>query len=154
MTCNIFFIRFAYISLCNSSAFDLVPRLIKRHMNSRVYTTGQKHNTILPTFSLYLYVKRHKKWHCWQIYFFLINVSVSIVLGTVLNVLGYCISFASIRILKYVHFMKTCLYNFDPLKAHFYIVKLGFTGVYIIFLNFAQKHRLWVLVRTASSRRF
>ena len=32
---------------------------------------------------------------------------------------------------------KTCLYNFDPLKPHFYIVKLGFTGVYIIFLMFA-----------------
>ena len=29
---------------------------------------------------------------------------------------------------------KTCLYNFDPFKPHFYIVKLGFTGVYIIFL--------------------
>ena len=49
---------------------------------------------------------------------------------------------------------KTCLYNFDPLKPHFYIVKLGFTGVYIIFLISAQKHRLWVLVRTASLRRF
>ena len=44
---------------------------------------------------------------------------------------------------------KTHLYNFDPLKPHFYIVKLGFTGVYIIFLIFAHKHRLWVLVRTA-----
>ena len=42
-----------------------------------------------------------------------------------------------------------CLYSFDPLKPHFYIVKLGFTGVYIIFLISAQKHRLWVLVRTA-----
>ena len=49
---------------------------------------------------------------------------------------------------------KTCLYNFDPLKPHFYIVKLGFTGVYIIFLISTQKHRLWVLVRTASPRRF
>ena len=49
---------------------------------------------------------------------------------------------------------KTCLYNFDPLKPHFYIVKLGFTGVYIIFLISAQKHRLWVLVRTASPRQF
>ena len=29
---------------------------------------------------------------------------------------------------------KTCLYNFDPIKPHFYIVKLGFTGVYISFL--------------------
>ena len=34
---------------------------------------------------------------------------------------------------------KTCLYNVDPLKPHFYIVKLGFTGVYIIFLISAQK---------------
>ena len=33
---------------------------------------------------------------------------------------------------------KTCLYNFDPLKPHFYIVKLGFTGVYVIFLISAQ----------------
>ena len=39
--------------------------------------------------------------------------------------------------------MKPYLYNFDPLKPHFYIVKLGFTGVYIIFLISAQKHRLW-----------
>ena len=37
---------------------------------------------------------------------------------------------------------KTRLYNFDPLKPHFYIVKLGLTGVYIIFLISAQKHRL------------
>ena len=29
---------------------------------------------------------------------------------------------------------KTCLYKFYPLKPHFYIVKLGFIGVYIIFL--------------------
>ena len=33
-----------------------------------------------------------------------------------------------------LHITKTCLYNSDPLKPHFYIVKLGFTGVYIIFL--------------------
>ena len=34
--------------------------------------------------------------------------------------------------------MKTYLYNFDPLKPPFYIVKLGFTGVYISFLSSAQ----------------
>ena len=34
--------------------------------------------------------------------------------------------------------MKTYLYNFDPIKPPFYIVKLGFTGVYIIFLISAQ----------------
>ena len=33
---------------------------------------------------------------------------------------------------------KTRLYNFKPLKPHFYIVKLGFTGVSIIFLISAQ----------------
>ena len=32
------------------------------------------------------------------------------------------------------HITKTYLYKFDPLKPHFYIVKLGFTGVYISFL--------------------
>ena len=48
---------------------------------------------------------------------------------------------------------KTYLYNFDPPKPHLYIyvVKLGFIVVYIISLISAQKHRLWVLVRTASS---
>ena len=33
---------------------------------------------------------------------------------------------------------KTCLYIFDPLKPHFYIVKLGFTWVFIMFLISAQ----------------
>ena len=46
---------------------------------------------------------------------------------------------------------KTHLYNFDPLKPPFYNVKLDFTGVYIISLISAQKHRLWVFVRTASN---
>ena len=51
-----------------------------------------------------------------------------------------CISFCSLRILCNSKFIlmaiitKICLYNFDPLKPHFYIVKLGFTGVYVIFL--------------------
>ena len=31
------------------------------------------------------------------------------------------------------------IYNFDPLKPHFYIVKLGFTVVYIIFFYFCSK---------------
>ena len=38
----------------------------------------------------------------------------------------------------FVDTTKTRLYNFDPLKPHFYIVKLGFTGVYFIFLISAQ----------------
>ena len=36
------------------------------------------------------------------------------------------------------HITKTRLYNFDPLKVHFYIVKLGFTEVNFIFLISAQ----------------
>ena len=42
------------------------------------------------------------------------------------------------KIRSYQDITKTCLYNVDPLKPHFYTVKLGFTGVYIIFLIFAQ----------------
>ena len=37
-----------------------------------------------------------------------------------------------------VFITKTRLYNFDPLKPHFHIVKKGFTGVFIIFLIFAK----------------
>ena len=49
---------------------------------------------------------------------------------------------------------KTCLNNFDPIKLHFYILKPGFPGLYIDFLISAQTHSLWVLIRTASARRF
>ena len=42
--------------------------------------------------------------------------------------------------MKSTYVTKTYLYtsNFDPVKPYFYIVKLGFTGVYIIFLISAQ----------------
>ena len=49
--------------------------------------------------------------------------------------------------------MKTCPFNVYPLIPHFYTAKLGYSGVYL-FSYFAPKHRLWVLVRTASPRRF
>ena len=47
---------------------------------------------------------------------------------------------SSKRLTSNLHILitKTCLYIFDPLKPHFYIVKLGFTGVFIIFLISAQ----------------
>ena len=48
--------------------------------------------------------------------------------------------------------MKTCHYNFDLFQPHFHKVKLGFTGVYIIFLISAQKHRLWVLKENQSDQ--
>ena len=60
---------------------------------------------------------------------------------------GLC--FVIVAFFGYLH-----LNSFDPLKPYLYIVKLGLTGVYIIFLISAQKYRLWVLVRTASPRRF
>ena len=37
-----------------------------------------------------------------------------------------------------IYHHKTCLYNFDALKPHFNKVKLGFIGVYIIFLISVQ----------------
>ena len=46
--------------------------------------------------------------------------------------------FAMWLAVHYAVIAKTYLYNFDPLKPHFYIVKLGFTGVYIIFLISAR----------------
>ena len=55
---------------------------------------------------------------------------------------GHIIYNQNLRQHKNKHITKTCLYNFDPLKPQFYIVELGFTGVYIIFLIFAQKYRL------------
>ena len=58
----------------------------------------------------------------------------------------FCTLYATIR--------KTSPCNIYPLKPHFYTVKLGFAGVYLFFEFLAQKHRLWVLVRTASARRF
>ena len=48
----------------------------------------------------------------------------------------YLVWFAGLKKLNCI--TKTYLYYFDPLKPHFYIVKLGFTGVYIIFLISAQ----------------
>ena len=43
----------------------------------------------------------------------------------------------------FVNITKTYLYNFDPLKPHFYTVKLGFTGVYIIFLISVKYIECW-----------
>ena len=39
---------------------------------------------------------------------------------------------------RWIVITKTCLCNFDPLKPHFYIVKLVFTGVCIIFSYFIK----------------
>ena len=54
--------------------------------------------------------------------------------------LSLCLTAHSQRNISHVvaHITKTCLCNFDPLKPHFYIVKVGFTGVYTIFFISAQ----------------
>ena len=46
-----------------------------------------------------------------------------------------------------VFIVQTCPCDVDPLTLHFYIVKLGFTGVYF-FHTFAPKLRMWVLIRS------
>ena len=83
--------------------------------------------------------------HAFQVMLFSVHIPLTLHLFWV----HVCLS-------EYCYFCitKTLLYNCDPLEPHFYIVKLGFTGVYIIFFYFCLKHRLWVLVRTASARRF
>ena len=37
----------------------------------------------------------------------------------------------------------TCQFDKEPLETHFYIVKLGFTGLYFIFLILAQNRNCW-----------
>ena len=105
--------------------------------------------------------------HVWSLYYCLWRFSIKpkvpfsnqwcvlcFQMQSFLTLIYLCLRFSGIT-LFILHFItKTCLYNFDPLKPHFYTVKLGFTGVYIIFVISAQKHILWVLVRTASARRF
>ena len=49
---------------------------------------------------------------------------------------------------------KTCLYNVVPFNPLLYSKTGVYKDTYIIFFYFAKKHRLWVLVRTASPRRF
>ena len=55
------------------------------------------------------------------------------------------------QVIRIIMLTRPCIV--DPLTPHFYIVKLGFTdGIHKSihnFLNFALKHRLWVLIRTA-----
>ena len=41
------------------------------------------------------------------------------------------------------HITETYLFNTDPLKPHFYIVNLGLTGVFIIFISSAQNIDCW-----------
>ena len=53
-----------------------------------------------------------------------------------MTIVLYCFSISPFHHLDII--TKTCLYNFDPFKPHFYIVKLGFTEVCIIFLISAQ----------------
>ena len=49
----------------------------------------------------------------------------------------YCL-WVLLEMLLVISFTKTYLYNFDPLKLHFYIVKLGFKGYKLFFLISAQ----------------
>ena len=51
------------------------------------------------------------------------------------------------------HITKTYPYNFDPLKPHFLYSKTRvYRDIHYFFLISAHKHRLWVLVRTASEQ--
>ena len=58
-------------------------------------------------------------------------------INTVLSLCN-CIAPLSYNYHKAKLITKTRLYNFDPLKPHFYIVKLGFTGYTLFFSYFAK----------------
>ena len=66
-----------------------------------------------------------------------------------LHISKLCPSLAQIPWYEYTAYGRTSmtrltkiwLYNFDSLKPHFYIVKLGFTGVYIIFFLFLLENK-------------
>ena len=60
-------------------------------------------------------------------------ITYHVQLGNTHILLKYSL-FVGVCIVYCIDITKTYLYNFDPLKPHFYVVKLGFTGVYIIFL--------------------
>ena len=61
--------------------------------------------------------------------------------GHISLIVGFVMPWSISNQVIHLSITKTRLYNFDPLKPHFYIIKLGFTGVYISFLISAQKHR-------------
>ena len=82
-------------------------------------------------------VTRHKRvaksllicplaWYCAA------SESIRAILGSNIGFLSECV-YAQAGLNVHFTITKTCLYNVDPLKPHFYIVKLGFIGVYIIF---------------------
>ena len=64
------------------------------------------------------------------------NIQAEALLGVhaVLSAMLCTASYISVYDVIQQNIMKTQLYNFDPIKPNFYTVKLGFTGVYIIFL--------------------
>ena len=94
--------------------------------------------------------KKKKKYQCWIIRFIMHFPSINCT--ELHSSFGYCR--CDLKIMIIISSRKHACIILTPLNPHFYIVKLGFTGVFIIFLISAQKHRLWVLVRTASPRRF
>ena len=61
-----------------------------------------------------------------------VSIVIAIPGAVVTPVTCYADSCVKIENIKFIR--RTHIYNFDRLKPHFYIVKLGFTGVYIIFL--------------------
>ena len=82
------------------------------------------HITIVCSFLEYQYLVRTTLFHVISCH---LTVSISAVQTRYMYLCNQCRTWC---------ITKTCLYNFDPLKPHFYIVKLGFTGVYIIYFLF------------------
>ena len=76
-------------------------------------------------------------------FFLLLTILLKLISNVKLFLVLICLYFVIATHANYIaseeDIVKTYLYNFDPLKPHFYIVKLGFTGVCIIFSYFCLK---------------
>ena len=95
-----------------------------------------------------LYLQQVGKGACYYYFFCFCTV-----IRCFLILLNFSFLSPLLALLSFSPFLREMTQN-DPQGLTCLYSKMGFTGVYIIFLISAQKHRLCVLVRTASARRF
>ena len=97
--------------------------------------TSHKQTSKIPDIRFYLHFLRSGLWAWWAKLAYLVMLTIR---GRLITPFILGSMSVGLNILIRHSITKTCLYKFDPLKPHFYIVKLGFTGVYIIFLISAR----------------
>ena len=110
---------------------DIDATLFKRHVSAWSIATANQAFRYWSSPKLNLNMKRPWPWHLWAALTPRIKST-----KCQLNPLGGILSFPCLLPIICIYITKTYLYNSDPLKPYFYIVKLGFTGVYIIYFSY------------------